>query len=470
MKKFTLTLIKSVFLLLILVGCGDEFLEHEPTDSISDDKVFDSYITANSALIGVYDQLSSFNFEGLYNPIMSDIMGEDIMINSVDNWNWWVPVYQMNVLPNYTYVDNPWWSGYKLIHDANKIIDNASYIPDATTDQIDELTGQARVLRAYTMLKLAQMYSVAYVKDPSAPSILLNTDSENTDSGFTRATLTEVYDQIENDLLTAISQLENNTDKGFFDKRAAQAVLARAYLDMQNWESASEMANSAAEGMTLMDINEMYSGFFARNSETIFTIAYTQEDNNVYLSIPSFYWPVAGYSSIRANDDFVSKFSNADARKGLFLKQNDIDPDRYLVLKFGHNSAVGNAERICIRASEMILIEAEAEAELGNYSNAQNLLYNIQKRSNPGVIKSTATGQTLIDEILLERRKELFGEGFRWNDIKRRQLPFNRSGDHWVKMTITAQDADYYRLTFPIPQSEIDANELLSNSDQNVGY
>ncbi|MCX2743830.1 RagB/SusD family nutrient uptake outer membrane protein [Mangrovivirga sp. M17] len=470
MKKYTITLIRSLFLLFVLAGCGEDFLEQEPTDSISEEKVFDSYITANSALIGVYNQLSSFNFEGLYNPIMSDIMGEDIMINSVDNWNWFVPVYQMNVLPNYSYIDNPWWSGYKLIHDANQIIDNAIFIPDATSDQIDELTGQARVLRAYAMLKLAQMYSVAYSKDPSAPSILLNTDSEITDSGFSRASLTDVYEQIENDLLTAISQLDNNTDKGFFDKRAAQAVLARAYLDMENWQGAADMANSASEGITLMTINELYSGFNTRNSETIYSIAYTQEDNNVYLSIPSFYWPVAGYSSMRANDEFVNKFSNGDARKGFFLKVAEIDPDRNLIVKFAHNNAVGNAERICIRASEMILIEAEAEAELGNYTNSQNLLYRIQSRANPGVIKSTATGQALIDEVLLERRKELFGEGFRWNDIKRRQLPFVRTGDHWVTLSFTAQDPDYYRLTFPIPQSEIDANELLSNADQNVGY
>ena len=173
---------------------------------------------------------------------------------------------------------------------------------------------------------------------------------------------------------------------------------------------------------------------------------------------------------MRANKDFVSKFSAADARKSFFLKLDEIDKDRFLIVKFGHNNAVGNAERICIRASEMILIEAECEAELGNHAEAQNALYKVQKRANPGVTKSTATDQALMNEVLLERRKELFGEGFRWQDIKRRQLPFVRTGDHWVKFSFTAQDPDYFRLTFPIPQSEIDANPALSNSDQNIGY
>ncbi len=82
------------------------------------------------------------------------------------------------MLPNYVYIDSPWWAGYKLIYDTNKIINNSIYIPDATPEQLDNLVGQARVLRAYAMLKLAQMYSPAYAKDPEAPSILLNTGSD----------------------------------------------------------------------------------------------------------------------------------------------------------------------------------------------------------------------------------------------------------------------------------------------------
>jgi hypothetical protein len=470
MKKSVLNLVKATFLTLVLASCSNDFLELEPTDSISDKEVFNSYVTAKAALIGAYDQLSGVTFGGLYNPIMADIIGEDVMINSVDNWNWFTPVYQMNVLPNYVYIDSPWWSGFKLIHDTNNIINNSIYIPDATPDQIADLVGQAQALRAYAMLKLAQMYSPAYARNPEAPSILLNTGSDDLYSGFKRSPLSEIYEQIENDLIAAGSQLEENNDKGFFDSRAVNSLLARLYLDMGKWELARDHAKLAYDGLTLMDINEMYSGFSVRNSETIFTIAYTQEDNNVYLSLPSFYWPVGGYSSMRANNNFVSEFSNADYRKAFFVKDNFIDPDRFIILKFGHNASVGNAERICIRASEMILIEAECEAELGNNSEAQNALYIIQSRANPGVSKSTATGQALIDEILLERRKELVGEGFRWQDIKRRQLPFVRTGDHWVPFSFTAQDPDYFRLTFPIPQSEIDANPMLTNADQNIGY
>ncbi|ANQ52540.2 RagB/SusD family nutrient uptake outer membrane protein [Flammeovirga sp. MY04] len=461
--------------LTVLFSCSNDFLELKPTDAIEENEVFTNYNNARAALIGAYDQLSSPNFGGLYNPIMSDIMGEDLMINSVDNWNWFTQVYQMNVLPTYTYVDAPWWSGYKLAYDVNKIVENAQSIPGASQEEMNELEGQARALRAYVHLKLVQMYSQAYKRNPNALSIMeadriLGIDEED----LGRSTVQNTYEFIASDLLKSLELLtdldQDEFDQGFFSKRGAYALLARTYLDIGEWEKARDYAQMAHKDLDLMSINDMYAGFMFRNSETIYAIAYTQEDNNIYLSLPSFYWPVAGYSSMRANDKFVEKFSNDDARAGFFLMEPEIDENRHLILKFGHNAVVGNAERIVIRASEMHLIEAECEAELGNYSKAQDALYLIQSRSYPGVRKSTNTGQELINEILLERRKELFGEGFRWNDIKRRQLPFVREGNHWVKFNFTSNDPDYYRMTFPIPQSEIDANSNISEADQNEGY
>jgi len=465
----------KAILLLVIVGlfysCSEDFLNPEPTTSLEDDVIFESYITSEAALIGAYDQLSGYTFEGMWGPMMSDIIGEDVMVNAVDNWNWFVVVYQLDVLPSYNYADSPWWNAYKVIYDANKIIANAQSIPDATLEQKNDLEGQAKVIRAFCMLKLVEMYAPAYSKAPEAPGILnVNRIVDVTSEDFDRAPVSEIYSQIVADLVSAIDLLENFGNAGFFQKRAAQAVLARAYLDMEEWEKARDMAKEAYVDLTLMSIDEMYSGFNTRNSETIFTVAYTPEDNNVYMSIPSFYWPESGYSSMRANDTFVNSFGDNDYRKSFFLMYPEIDIERHLILKFAHNGQVGNAERISIRASEMYLIEAECEAELGNTTAAQDALHMIQERSIPGVSKSTATGQALIDEILMERRKELFGEGFRWNDIKRRSLPFKREGDHWVKFDFDSNDADYYRLTYPIPQSEIDANSKLSQEDQNIGY
>ncbi len=466
--------IRVVLMLMIagmLTSCGDDFLNPKPTTALEDEDVFTSLTNAKAAMVGAYDQLSSYYFDGLYLPIMSDLTGEDVMLNSTNNYNWFVAVYQLNVLPNYQYASNPWSLGYKIIYDANKIIEGAPKLPDATDEEINQLVAEAKVMRAYVMLKMVEVFAPAYAEDPEAPGILLVTSPmEYGAPDVGRTPVKDIYVQIVSDLLYAEDVLGTDNEPGFFGKRAAQALLARAYLDMQDWENARDKAKLAYEGMELMSVNDMLGGFYRSNSETIFSLAYTPEDNNIYLSIPSFYWPVNGYSSIRANDKFVELYADNDFRSYLFTKVPSIDPDNYLILKFQHNQSVGNAERISIRASEMYLIEAECEAELGNDKNAQDALFAIQKRSIPGVGRPTETGEELINKILLERRKELFGEGFRWNDIKRRNLPLVREGDHWVKLDIQPGSDDYYRLTFPIPQRELDANKALTESDQNKGY
>lgn len=473
MNKYSNYILISFLLIFsgILSSCDKDFLNPEPTTALKSEEVFTSLTNAQAAMVGAYDQLSSWAFDGLYLPIMADLTGEDLLLNSTNNYNWFVPVYQLNILPNYQYASNPWRIGYKVIYDANQIIEYASQIPDATEEDINKLVAEAKVMRAYSMLKLVELFAPAVSANPDAPGILLITSPLEYDApDVGRSPVSEIYQQIISDLIYGADNLDDTNKPGFFGKRAAQALLARAYLDMQDWQNAADMAKAAAEGMQLMSIEELLGGFYNANEETIFSLAYTPEDNNIYLSIPSFYWPVAGYSSMRADSKFVETFKNGDARIYWFYRQDDIDPDNYLILKFQHNQLVGNAERISIRAAEMLLIEAEANAELGNTNEAIDALYKVQSRSLPGIPKFTGTKEELINEILLERRRELCGEGFRMNDIKRRSLPFVREGDHWVKFNFDANSENYYRLTFPIPQSEIDANTALSQQDQNIGY
>lgn len=459
-------------MMISLTSCQD-FLEYQPSTEVSPDVAFESLENAQATLLGAYDQLGSPYFDGLYVPMLNDMMGEDLLINSDNNWGWFVKVYQMEMLPNYQWVENPWAVGYKVIYDANMIIANASNIKGASALEKNELIAQARALRAYCYLNLIQMYAESYKENPEGLGVILRTEPASAESeDLGREKTSTIYNQIIEDLLWAVDNMSESEYKGFLDQRGANALLARTYLVMEDWENASAHAKKAYDGLVLMSFEEMWGGFmlFDNNPETIFYLDYTRTDNNIYLSLPSFYWPEYGYSSVRADDVFYEQFENQDIRKGFFDLYEPIDADNYLVLKFGHNEALGNAHMIKIRASEMYLIDAEAQAELGNTEEAIEAVYKIMQRSNGGAIKPTETGDALIDVILNERRKELFGEGHRWFDIKRRSLPFVREGKHWSKWNFSSSDNDYYRLTFPIPQGEIDANENLNNDQQNKGY
>lgn len=117
-----------------------------------------------------------------------------------------------------------------------------------------------------------------------------------------------------------------------------------------------------------------------------------------------------------------------------------------------------------MRSAEMFLIEAEAQSELNRDDLAQKALFEVQKRAITGATISTNTGVALKNEIRDERRKELYGEGFRLYDITRRKETLIRtSADHWSPITLAPGD---FRNILPIPRNEID----VSGIKQNVGY
>ena len=135
--------------------------------------------------------------------------------------------------------------------------------------------------------------------------------------------------------------------------------------------------------------------------------------------------------------------------------------------------SVGLARPTLMRTSEMYLIKAECEArgEGGGAAAAQQTLLVIQQRAQPSAMLSTNIGEALLDEVLMERRKELVGEGFRMYDILRLGIPLERPdivGPNWSDvLTLPAYDN---KLIWPIPESELDSNTELTKSDQNPGY
>ena len=115
----------------------------------------------------------------------------------------------------------------------------------------------------------------------------------------------------------------------------------------------------------------------------------------------------------------------------------------------------------------MYLIEAEAEARLGHDVAAAAALLPLAFERDPAYVLSTNTGQDLIDEIMIQRRIELWGEGFRFFDLKRLDQPLDRNGsNHTASIINNVWDipAGDTRWTSLIPQAEMDANELMEQN------
>src|SRR5438270_4591750 len=106
------------------------------------------------------------------------------------------------------------------------------------------------------------------------------------------------------------------------------------------------------------------------------------------------------------------------------------------------DNASQSGDYVMMRSAEMYLIEAEGDAQLGQLETAKDVLYTLQKQRDPSALRSTAATQAdLINEILVERRKELYGEmGVQYFDLKRYQQPLVRDGDQWALLNIPATD------------------------------
>ena len=122
---------------------------------------------------------------------------------------------------------------------------------------------------------------------------------------------------------------------------------------------------------------------------------------------------------------------------------------------------------VYMRAAEMYLIEAEALARNNQYAAAAQVLYDLASTRDDGYTLSSNSGEALIDEIMIQRRVELWGEGFRWYDLKRLNLPLDRTGSNQSTTYtngIMEIPADANSWTWPIPKDEIDANDLMEQN------
>ena len=124
------------------------------------------------------------------------------------------------------------------------------------------------------------------------------------------------------------------------------------------------------------------------------------------------------------------------------------------------NTSAPYADMLDMRAAEMYLVEAEAAARQGSTTDALSIL-NLVQNARPGaVVTSTTNQEELLQAILLERRKEMYGEGLDYFDIKRLQLPVEKSFANGNDLDLSIP-ANSNKLTLMIPDQEMLNNTLM---------
>lgn len=423
--------------LLMVTGCSGDFLDHIPTNSV-DSSLAPTPENAERIFIGAWYNLMEYgttyaNIGYRALTLADDMMGSDVVLRTANSYGF-SSTYLLNEssIPTSGRVSFAWATLYKTIDNCNSVI---SIKGDKEEDKdFRYAQGQALALRAFCYMHLVQRYQFTYLKDKSAPCVPLYTEpttSKTEPKG--RATVEAIYTQILEDLTQAKTDLDGFSPATAQEKykpnvNVVNGLLARAYLLTGQYDEAAKAAKAAQEGYPLMTDAATYKGFNdMSNSEWIW--GHPQSSTQ---SVPSynFYYidpeELDSYNSFMADPHFYNLFADNDIRKELFKWMRE----GYMAYcKFRIRASDKAGDIVIMRSAEMYLIEAEAMARDNDTSITDAVAPLNTLRKARGLTDYDVTGKSkedLVEEILTERRRELWGEGFSMTDILRTQKAVQR--------------------------------------------
>ncbi len=382
------------------------------------------------------------------------------MTNIVTEYDWFSPSLEWSErAPGYVIPHIRCGLFFSIIESANIIIAKIPANTNNTT--LKAQRGQAKAWRAFGYLSLAPYFQFNYADNKAKPSVpILDNDARN----YPRATQAEVYQLILADLTDAIADLEGfvRANKGEIDQHVAYGLRARANLYMENWSAAAADAEKALQGYTPYTYAEIQANpRFNNVADHSWIWGAIIPQDMVGSSIIS--WPShlssfssGGYTSYagiyrQINKLLWDKIPTTDVRRAWWLNEDNYSPYLkdltwmdgavaytdsaiasltipdikqpfvpYTNVKFmgqaGPGGSTNEGDWCLMRAEEMILIRAEALARDGNEAAGKQVLAALMAERNP---QYQQTCPNFVNEVWLQRRIELWGEGFAMADIMR---------------------------------------------------
>jgi hypothetical protein len=476
---YRIVLAASLGAVTTLSACKKDFLDTKPTDQVATVDVFKDIAGAEAALQGIHRMVyeisghDEFGYPSI--ALLFDLMGEDMSFSAPGS-GWFINAYRLidSRAPEGTgsYV---WTYFYRVINNANYILANIDEI--ATDDQArrDFVKAGASFYRAWAYYNLANCYMFTYAgsststlvpkpgeegfvpvasfKEAACVPIYTTPTTADNKEGNARASVQQVYDLITSDLNTAVSLLENNSiprrNKSEINVNVAKGLYARVALVMQNWALAETMAHDARQGYDFATGTAVNDGFTdARNSEWIWGSVINAEQSGIwasYLSHMDYDLQLyANGAEKRINSQlYNNEIDTTDLRRDWWIsrevKRTGVPYATFGQRKFrAPNLSTTAGDFPLMRASEMALVEAEAMAMQGKVSQAANVLNEFVRTRQASFDASGLSAKNLVLEIWLQRRIELWGEGFRYFDLQRSFASFPVDVQNTVGMQRTS--------------------------------
>lgn len=425
----------------------------------------DAAITLNSekgvtdVLSGIYSIAATGDSYGGRIQISADLLAQT-GVTTTTNFRWrgtfatFRQMYTKSMLVDNGQVQSIWQRNYEIVNASNTVIENIGLVQDPV--KAKTMVAEAKFLQALAYFDLVRLFAKPYDATIGnntqlgvviRPKAITNFDS---DLSAERSTVEEVYNLVISNLNQAYTDLP--TSNSFYaNKYAAKALLARVYLQQQNYPQALNAANDVIlnSGAQLSPTYKDAFNHDVNQIEDIFAIQITKQTGDNQLVNHYGSEDVGGRGGdIEIRTTYLNKFTDLNDERRNF---NYINPDngRRLTSKF--TNEFGDVP--VIRLAEMILIRSECNFRLTSALGATPLndINSLRTRA-----KATNFLTITLAQILNERVLELAMEGFGIHDITRTKGSIS-AAYNW--------NSDL--LVFPIPLRERDYNKKIS---QNAGY
>lgn len=486
-----------------LSSCVNDWLDVAPSDGTDAGAALTSSSDLDAARTGMYKALkgnsSLVDYYGQQFFVYGDVhAGDDYQYNYIGGSNRANFYYDMNyqTASEFNTSTVSWQSPYVVIGRANRIIAAAEggKLSDAVEAKakIEQYAAESKVLRALAYFDLVRIYGKPYTEDQGASlGVPLVTEVLESNAKPARSTVAEVYTQVVKDLTEAISSnaLATETEPGYVSVWGAKAILSRVYLNMGDYANALSVAEDIIKisGAALWTRDQYFKAWDAstpNESEFLFRLNVTGSTDNNDLNGIGNLQQRDGYKEMVATKKFVDMLTSdpKDVRNGMFLPATAAKE----VATYGTNKVFlnklrgqgGNSRNVTIvpiiRLSEVYLTAAECAFRNNDKTKAVEYLNDLVKNRTTTEASLATVDNITLERILIERRKELIGEGQRYFDALRNNETITRytseADKGWHKtLSKDAQsfDRDYFKAIAAIPQAEINANP---NIKQNTGY
>lgn len=466
---------------LLLSSCIEETF---PTNSATDEqltsssKATEALLWAMPAFVNDYKTWNAGDYDWGYGSIMHvrDVMTEEMVINesNYDHYSAWE--HNQYIGPNYLTTQWIWNYFWKFVQTSNKLI--AGVDPNTTDETLLGYLGATYGYRAFIYLDMARMFEflendkissvnsngndVLHLTVPIVTESITEEEARNNP----RVSREKMLEFIEGDLDKAEEYIKyfSRPKKTLPDLACIYGLKARLYMWVEDYAKAKEYARKAIDTGNYVPTNKAdwtntTSGFNDISATSWMWGASVQKEDDVVKSgiINWTSWmsgeAAYGYAGAgpvpMADVRFYNKISDKDFRKlswkapkGSALEsQNEycnpssaVDMAEYASLKFRPGSGnvsdynVGSATSFpLMRIEEMYFIEAEAAAHL-NASDGVSLINSFMKGYRYPSYECKVTNQDdVVEEIVFQKRVELWGEGQSFFDIKRLNLPVTRA-------------------------------------------